>query len=295
MRIIVTGADGFVGSHLVKQLAVKHDVLALDYLVNGKPSNIISGIQYVNCDLSKEKLTHLPPADLVVHLAVISIERISETPRYKDVNTSAMFNVLEYAAAHGADLIFSSSGSVYGSGVDFRESSPLNPLSNYAVGKVLHEKMVRAYCETYGLNAAILRYSNCYGDTTSIENKVYPGKKGVMRIFMENAIQSKALPLIVGQCRDFTFIDDVVEATASMIGRHGFNVFNVATGVETNIYDIPPLIGRALGKPVDVEIVPSRDIDNLTQRTLNIAKIASIWKPKHSLNAGIKEYARRMQ
>lgn len=295
MKILVLGAEGFVGSNLVKKLVDKHDIVALDYLTSREHSNIPLDVQYINCDLSVEDLGKLPAVDLVIHLAAISIERISETPTYKNVNSTAMFKILEYTEEHGADLIFSSTGSVYGSGVNFTEASPLNPLSAYATGKILDESLVGLHCGVHDLNATILRYSNCYGDTTYLDNKFYPGKKGVMRIFMENAIRGKPLPLIRGQSRDFTFIDDVVEATVSMVGRCGCEIFNVATGIETNIYDIPPRIGRALGKSVDVEIKSPRAIDNLTRRSLNIDKISEFWTPKYSLNEGIEEYARRMQ
>lgn len=295
MRILVTGAEGLVGSNLISKLAKDHEVIALDYLVSRDRSNLPEEVNYINRDLSKINVSKIPEADLVIHLATISIERISETPIYKDVNLSSMLKILEYSIKNKADLIFSSSGSVYGSGTNFTETSMLNPLSDYSATKILEENAVRFCSENYGMNVTILRYSNCYGDTTYIKNKFYPGKKGILRIFMENALKNKPLPIIRGQTRDFTYIDDVVDATIAVIGLEGINTFNVATGVETSIESIPSIIEGVLGRKVKTQFVPQRKIDNLKRRSLNIEKISKYWKPKYGLKKGLELYARKLQ
>lgn len=295
MRILVTGAEGFVGSNLVPILAKDHEVTALDYLVSRDTSNLPEDIHYINRDLSRVDVSDLPEVDLVIHLAAITIERISEVPAYEAVNVASTFKILEYVIRNKADLIFSSTGSVYGSGVNFVESTPLNPLSLYSIGKIKEENHIKPCVENYGLNATILRYTNCYGDTTYIRNKFYPGKKDVVRIFLEKALDNKALPIIENQSRDFTFIDDVVSATQSVIGLKGFNVFNVGTGVETKIEHLVDLLGQALGKTLTVITKQPRSIDNLTRRTLNIGKISSLWKPKYNLKNGLSLYVKRFQ
>ncbi len=295
MRILCTGAEGFVGSNLIPLLAENYEVIALDYLTSRERSNLPEEIPYLNYDLSKINASSLPDVDVVVHLAVVSIERVNENAMYEVVNFASMLKVLELIRKTGAKLILSSSCSVYGNGLNFKESDPFNPMCLYAIGKINEERYAEFYHSKYGLDVTILRYSNCFGDLTYIENKFYPGKKDVMRIFMEQALQDKPLTVIGGQSRDFTFIDDVVEATVIMLDMEGFNVFNVATGVETLIEDIPPLIGKALSKKVETRIIQPRGIDNLTQRSLNIDKISPFWKPKHSLEKGIKLYAERLK
>jgi UDP-glucose 4-epimerase len=295
LRILITGAEGFVGSNLARRLCKEHQVIGLDYLVDRRKTNLPEDTYYINGDLSRIDISSLPEVDLVIHLAAISIERISEVPIYHNINIASTFRVLEYVIKNEADLIFSSSASVYGSGVNFSEDTDFNPLSLYSSTKIEEEKRVRLCCETYGLNVTILRYSNCYGDTTYIKNKFYPGKKDVIRIFMENALSNKPLPVIKGQTRDFTYKDDVIDATTSIIGLNGVNTFNVATGVETPVESIPPIIEKVLDKKVNTHLVSPRKIDNLKRRSLNIEKISEYWKPKYDLKTGIELYAKQLQ
>jgi len=205
-----------------------------------------------------------------------------------------MFNILKYVIKNKADLIFSSSASVYGSGVNFDERAQFNPLSLYSATKIKEENHAKKCGENYGLNVTILRYSNCYGDTTYIKNKFYPGKKDVIRMFMENALKNRTLSIIKGQTRDFTYIDDIVDATIATIGLKGINTFNVGTGVETSIESIPYLIEDVLHRKVKTQFIPNRKIDNLKRRSLNIEKISKYWKPKYNLEEGLKLYAKRL-
>jgi len=294
LKILVTGAEGFVGSNLIKKLSEEHEVIGLDYLNTRKISNIPRNVPYINLDLSKSGLHRIPKIDIVAHLASISIERISERADYSSINFASMLNILELTRRQNAKLILTSSGSVYGSGLNFKESDPFNPISLYALGKTCEEKYAKYYHAAYGLDAVILRYSNCFGDTIYIGNKFYPGKKDVVRLFMEHALNDVPLPVVEGQSRDFTFIDDVVEATVSAMPFNGFNIFNVATNVSTSIENIPPLIGNALSKEVETYTRTARDIDNLKQRSLNIDKISKFWNPRFSLEKGIKLYAERI-
>jgi len=293
--ILITGSEGFVGSNLVPVLAEEHEVIALDYLTSRERSNLPEEIPYLNYDLSKVNASSLPDVDVVIHLASVSIERVAENAMYEVVNIASMLKVLELARRAGAKLILSSSCSVYGDGLNFRESDAFKPMSLYAIGKINEERYAEFYHFKYGLDVTILRYSNCFGDLTYIGNKFYPGKKDVMRLFMEQALAGEPLTVVGGQSRDFTYIDDVVEATAIMLNLDGFNIFNVATGVETRIEDIPPLIGKALSKEIETRTIPPRGIDDLKQRSLNIDRISAFWKPKYDLEEGIKLYAERAE
>ena len=293
MKILICGSDGFVGSNLFLKLN-GHEVITLDYLNSIEPVNIKPNNIFMNFDLS----TGIPliegSIDLIIHLATINQNVMAENPMLFPINIMATQNILELARTSGAKLIYSSSCSVYGEGNNIVEDHPLYPKSLYALGKVFEEKLIQFYNNRWGVEATILRFSNCYGDTTTIGNKVYPGKKDVLRIFMEKALSSQPLPLIKGMGRDYTYIDDVVEAILSVMHLNDFHIFNVGTGVETLTDELPALIANALKIPIITKITPPRDIDNITHRSLSVDKISPYWKPKVGLKEGLEKYVKKL-
>lgn len=293
MNILISGSDGFVSANLIPHLS-NHKVIALDYLTTSKPANISEYDKFINFDLSMGIPPIFDKLDLIIHLATINQLAISANPSLVDVNTSAIHNVLRLARENKARLIFSSSCSIYGDGFNLKEDDPLNPQSLYGIGKCYEEQMIRFYHKQYGVSATILRFSNCYGDTTRIENKIYPGKKDVIRIFIERMLGGKPVPLIHGMGRDYTYIDDVIRAIRSVMHFTGLHIFNVGTGVETLTDKLPIIISDALKLPVIMEDCLPRDTDNIIHRYLNIDKISPYWKPKYSLEEGIKLYVRKM-
>lgn len=297
MTILVTGAEGFIGSEIVKKLYRNYEVIALDYLSRRGQSNIPSGVKYINHDLSSPILPSLPShVDLIIQEAVVSMAEISKEPFLDSVNNSITLSVLELARRHKAKVIFTSSCSVYGEGIELKETDKLHPLSLYAVGKVNAEKYVKFYHEMYGIDTIILRYSNVYGDTTFRENRFYQGTKGVVRVFMENVLKGMPISLIGGaQTRDFTFIDDIVASTIAMMAVEGFEIFNLGTGVGTSVTGLVNLVSDVLGiKEPKTQRNAKREIDNIENRTLDITKISHIYKPRYSLKEGLKEYVKRL-
>jgi nucleoside-diphosphate-sugar epimerase len=290
MKILCTGADGFVSSNLLPKLS-GHEVITLDYLNTIEPINIKPNYKFMNFDLS----SGVPPIneklDLIIHLATVNQLAISANPKLVKVNTAATHNILELAHKAKARLIFSSSCSVYGEGLNLKENHRFNPQSMYAKGKCYEEELIQFHHRHYGLDAIILRFSNCYGDVTRIENKVYPGKKDVIRIFMEKILNDESIPLTPGMGRDYTYINDVVEAVESMMYLDGLHIYNVGTGVETITDDLAEMVIKTLGIPINVEYKPPRETDNILHRSLNIEKISPYWKPKVDLKQGLKRYA----
>lgn len=305
MKVLITGSEGFVGSNLVPKLVEENDVTALDYIITSRPFNLPDGVRFVNADLSRplsarDNLSEpismkVPNPDLIIHLATINQLAVDADPSNLTINIASTLNVLKLARLYDARLIFSSSCSVYGSGTDFKEIDPVNPKSLYAVGKCTEEGIAKFYHDRFGLDVCILRYSNCYGDVTRIRNKVYPGKEDVIRIFMTKVLNGEPVPLIRGRSRDFTYIDDVIDATCAVLDLEGFHVFNVATGVETYTDELPSKVGAALGIPVSVTEIQPRSTDDLMRRSLNIDAISPYWKPKYSLDRGLKLYAEKLK
>lgn len=293
MKILITGAEGFIGSNLVWRLYKKQEIVALDYLKNRLKSNI-PDVKYINHDLSIP--FYIEPPDLVMHFAVISQEVVSWNPELESVNMKGMFNVLEFCRKNSIPLVFPSSCSIYGPGVLHKTTDPMNPKSLYAVGKLSCEEYAKFYHHAFDIDLTILRYSNIYGDLTYLENKYYPSKKGVVRIFLEKALANEPLPLIDGdQTRDFTFIDDAVEGTCKFIGLKGLSIINVATGVETSIKHLASMVEKTLGKKVKTVRTQKRKIDKIPKRSLDISGISDLWKPKYSLKEGLKLYAERFE
>ena len=296
MKILITGAEGFIGSALARNLWEEHEIIAVDcFKVLGK-SNLPKLNECINHDISTPLDWLTSKVDLVMHYAVISQEVVGNSPELERVNINGMLNILEFCRKGNIPLVFPSSCSIYGPGVLHKTSDPKNPKSLYAVGKLSCEEYAKFYHYAFGLDVVILRYSNIYGDTTHDGNKFYPGKKDVVRIFMEHALTDQPLPVIDGeQTRDFTFIDDCVEGTVKFMNLKGLSVINIATGVETTINRLAILVAESLGWLLKVQEIPRRKIDNIPRRSIDITGVSDLWRPKWTLEGGLKEYAKRMR
>jgi nucleoside-diphosphate-sugar epimerase len=293
MNILVTGSEGFVASNLIPQLS-NCNIIALDYINTQKPVNITEYNEFYNFDLSTGVPKVHESIDVIIHLATVNQLAIANDPKLVKINTTATQNILDLARAENAKLIFSSSCSVYGNGLNLREDYPLKPCSLYAIGKCYEEQLMNFYHKSYGCDITVLRFSNCYGDTTSLFNKIYPGKKDVSRIFMERIPFGVPIPLIRGMSRDYTYIDDVVDSIISTIPLPEFEIFNVATGIATLTDMLVDIISEIVNMtPNIVEQVP-RSTDNVHDRSLNVEKISPYWVPTVGLKEGMKRYAKRM-
>ncbi len=144
------------------------------------------------------------------------------------------------------------------------------------------------------MSTAVVRYSNVYGPYQRPENPYC----GVVSKFLIAAYGSRPLSIHGdgGQTRDYTFVEDAVDATllAATHPRAEGEVFNVGTGVETSVNDLAEAIGRASGREVVVEHIDRRDIDNIRRRVVNIEKIRHMlrWSPQVTLSRGLEQTVR---
>jgi UDP-glucose 4-epimerase len=245
---LVTGGAGFIGSHLVDNLAAAGcRVTVLDDLSTGKEANLRScrGVRFIHGDIREGKALADAAAEceVVFHLAaIVSVVRTAEDPLGSAaINETGSLQVLEAARAAGARrVVLASSCAVYGDDPTLpkREDMPPNPLTPYAVQKLASEYYFQVYRSLYGLETASLRFFNVFGprqDPTSPYS-------GVISIFITKAIKGEQ-PVIYGdglQSRDFVFVGDVVQAltlTASSPLAPG-KVFNVGTGRSVTINDL---------------------------------------------------------
>lgn len=297
-RVVVTGGAGFVGSNIVRQiLNIGATVIVVDDFFTGSDRNLPRAphLEVIRGSVTDAGLVRdvIAGATVVIHLAARNIIASTRNPvEDYEVNIGGTLNVLLAArAANVRRVVYASTASVYGNPrhLPITEDDPANMLSPYSVSKYAGENYCKAFYETYELSTTVVRYSNVYGPGQHASNPYC----GVVGKFFESAIAGRA-PQIHGdgeQTRDYTFIDDVVDATlrAAISPKAEGQVYNVATGRETTVNQI----ARMIIDVVNADLVPThvdrRDIDNIRRRVLNIEKIRRElrWVPSTAIEHGL--------
>ncbi len=297
--ILVTGGAGFVGSNLVRRLIAKGArVTILDDFFTGKLSNL-AGLEG-RYELVKGSVTDrdivmelVSKAGLVFHLAARNIIASTKNPLEDfQTNIGGTLNILLAAREYRTErVIYSSSVSVYGNPkyLPINEDDRISLLTPYAVSKFGGEGYCQAFYESYGLPVAVVRYSNVYGPWQDPANPYC----GVIAKFIDKA--KAGLPLEIHgdgeQTRDFTFVEDAVEATltAAISPKAEGEVFNVGTGIETNINALAAHVSGLYGQEHEPIHIDRRDIDNIRRRVVNIEKIRRLlrWTPAITLSRGL--------
>jgi UDP-glucose 4-epimerase len=299
-RVLVTGGAGFVGGALVRALVdAGARVTVLDDLFTGKAEVVPSAAQLVTGSVEDAGLVRdlVGEASVVFHLAARNIIASTKDPRSDfATNIGGTLNVLLAVRESKVDrLVYTGSTSIYGNPltIPINEDDHVVPLSPYAVSKLGGEHYCLAFYESYGTPIAIVRYSNVFGVGQRPDNPYC----GVVSKFFDAAYQGRPL-LVHGdgeQTRDFTYIEDAVDATmlAAIQPRAEGEVFNVGTGIETSINHLARLVGEAVERPVTVEHVDRRDIDNIRRRVVNIEKARRMlrWSPQVTLADGLRRTA----
>ncbi|MBE0527362.1 SDR family NAD(P)-dependent oxidoreductase [Candidatus Thorarchaeota archaeon] len=271
--IVVTGASGFIASHLVDQLLTKgYNVIGIDNMRTGREENLSEAMRsdkfrFLKADIRDDDLHSRIGGEIqtIYHLAAISSVKMSiEDPlQVNDVNVRGTLNILELARKSNTKrVVFSSSAAVYGNPEEMpiHEDSCLKPLSPYAASKIAAEMYIRSYSASYGIDSTILRFFNVYGP-----RQAYSEYSGVVSIFVNQAIAN--LPLRIEgdgeQTRSFVHVLDVVrslilagekksavDATINISGINMISILRLAHLMKENIRDStseivhgPPRIG----------------------------------------------------
>ncbi len=303
-RVLVTGGAGFVGGSLVRRLAeAGARVTVLDDLFTGQAEVVPTNAQLVTGSVVDEPLVRelVADASMVFHMAARNIIASTKDPREDfATNIGGTLNVLLAARESKVDrIVYTGSTSIYGNprSIPINEDDPPVALSPYAVSKLGGELYCNAFYENYGVPVSVVRYSNVFGEGQRPDNPYC----GVIAKFFAAAIDGKPLQVHGDgeQTRDYTYIDDAVDATllAAIRPRAEGEVFNVGTGIETSVNDLAAKIGRAVGVDVDVVHIDRRDIDNIRRRVVNIEKARRMlrWAPQITLTAGLEATARWMR
>ncbi|HEY6328556.1 MAG TPA: NAD-dependent epimerase/dehydratase family protein [Blastocatellia bacterium] len=299
-RVLVTGGAGFVGSNIVRRLLnLDAWVVVLDDFYTGSEENLPTGdsrLEIVRGSVTDFDLVRglVKQVDVVIHEAARNIIVSTRNPREDyEVNIGGTLNVLLASREAGIRrTVYSSSASVYGNPryLPINEDDVTNMLSPYAVSKFAGENYCKAFYESYGLSTAVVRYSNVFGTGQRPDNPYC----GVVSKFFESAM--KGDPLRVHgdgeQTRDFTYVDDAVDATllATFSPKADGQVYNVGTGRETAINQLAHLIIDITGSKSTVVCVDRRDIDNIRRRVVNIEKIRRElrWVPSVTVEQGLR-------
>jgi UDP-glucose 4-epimerase len=299
IRALVTGGGGFIGHHLVRRLLGDgHDVRVLDNFSTGRRERLEGlDISLVEGDLRSYERAHVAVRgmDVVFHLGALpSVPRSVQDPLTTGaVNVEGTLNVL--LAARDEDVrrvVFASSSSVYGANpiLPKTEADQPLPVSPYGVSKLSAEHYCRAFTAVYGLETVSLRLFNVFGpgqDPLSQYAAVVPR-------FIA-AMASRDRPIVYGdgqQTRDFTYVDDVVEAFMAAAKKDvpGGEVFNIAAGAETSLLDLIDILSDIFGSVVEPQFESVRPGE--VRRSLSDAsKAAQImgWKPRWRLQAALRE------
>jgi len=264
VKVLVTGGGGFIGSHIVERLLGEgHAVRVLDNFATGRRENLLpfeSDIDTVEGDLQSYERAHtaVRGCEVVLHQAALpSVPRSVQDPLTSNaVNVIGTLNVL--LAARDSDVtrvVFASSSSVYGPNPTLPkdESLPTVPISPYAVAKLAAEGYCRAFDAVYGLETVALRYFNVFGprqDPLSQYAAVIPN-------FTMAALRDEA-PIVFGdgeQSRDFTYIDNVVDANLKAMTQPGVGgrAYNIACGERISLNRVIETLSAIVGREIRAE------------------------------------------
>ena len=296
MNFIVTGGAGFIGSHLTKHLIKNgHNVSVIDNLRRGSFDNlkeIKDKIDFHEIDiLDYDKMKNIAKnADGIFHQAALgSVQDSFKDPElYYQINAIGSENIFKLAKEFGLKVVYASSSSVYGNQTSFpiKEDAQKNPLNPYGEAKLQAEKFAIQYAQD-GVKIIGLRYFNVFGIGQN------PNYAGVIPRFIERLVQNKP-PIINGQgnqVRNFTFVDDVVDANVLAFESKVENGFiNIATGITTTIKELAEIMIKLSGlslEPIYEE--PRKGDIEKSQADTSLAKNLINWEPKTTLEEGLKK------
>lgn len=297
VKCIVTGGAGFIGSHLVDKLLEQgYKVAIIDNLSTGRKENINPKADFYNINIQDSKISNIfnkIKPDIVFHYAAqIDVRKSVDDPiESAKTNILGSLNILENCRNFKVKkIIFASSGgAIYGEVkiIPTPENYPAQPVSPYGIEKLIFEHYLGFYKKEYGLDYLILRFANVYGPRQNSR-----GEAGVIAIFCDKMINGGE-SLINGdgkQTRDFVFIEDIIRVNILGVQKNKNGIFNIGTGVETDINDIFRKLKGLFNLEIKEIHAPEKQGEQKRScLDFKKAKVELGWQPKYNLNKGLKK------
>lgn len=298
---LVTGGAGFIGSHIVRRLVDEgRRVRVVDNLATGNAERLAgvrSAIEFIEADLAEPLVCDrvVDGVDYVIHQAAIpSVQRSIRDPIASNrSNITATLNLLESCRKRGARrFVYAASSSAYGDTkvLPKHEEMPANPLSPYALQKFVGENYGRLYYELYGLETVSLRYFNVFGPGQDPDSEY----SAVIPKFIRRLLAGRSLTVFGDgeQSRDFTYIDNVVEANLLALRAAGAagRVINIGCGGSLSLNRLIEHLQGIIGITPVVEYLPARagDVrDSLA--AIDLARAVLGYVPRISVEEGLRK------
>ena len=306
-RVLVTGAAGFIGSHLTDALLARGDeVLGLDefndyYDPAVKRGNLAGalaqpGFALVEADICDEAALRAAferfRPEVVVHLAARAGVRpsLQDPNLYHRVNVIGGQHILDACRDFGpSHLVFASSSSVYGgsTAVPFTEEDPvMRPISPYAATKRMNELQAHVYSHLYGLNVTMLRFFTVYGPRQRPDMAIHK--------FTRNLLRGEPIPVFGDGStrRDYTYIDDIVQGLLGCVDTPlRYEILNLGESRTTTLAELVEMVARHAGRPPVIDRRPAQPGDvEITYADISRARRLVGYAPRFEMDEGIRRF-----
>ncbi len=299
MKILVTGGAGFIGSNLTKRLVDDgHQVVVLDNLLRGNKidKSTFEKITFIKGDVRDAQVVNdaCKSCDLIFHFAaVLGVDVVADNPvETMDVEVIGTRNVVMAAEANGVKkILYASTSGIYGhSAIEsaLTEEVLVDPHTSYAMAKRYNEIYLASHHQEKGLDSISLRFFNVYGHNQ--DNRM------VVPRFFEQAMANEPITVFGSgkQTRDFTYIDDTVEACIRLMDLKGSHIINIANEAEWCIDDLAKIIVEITGSSSPLKFIdaPKKRYDYEVERRVGSSeKLVRLtgYKPDTDLKTGLKK------
>jgi UDP-glucose 4-epimerase len=304
MRALVTGGAGFIGSHIAQRLVeTGHEVVVLDNFFTGSRANVAAIVERVR--LVEGDVRTLPTVEecatgceVIFHeAAIVSVPFSVERPQEShDVNIQGTLNVLQAARkANARRVVFASSAAIYGEEPTLPKTEAMRPepMSPYGVEKITGEHYLATWSKLFAVETVALRYFNVFGPRQDPRSAY----SGVISIFVDRILGGHPITFFGdgSQCRDFVYVDNVVDANILAATREGVSgrAYNVACGKRTTLVELASLIERAAERTVERSFAEPRAGDiKESVADIALARVELGYAPVVDVEEGLKRLVR---